>query len=411
MTGAGRRALVVVVSPELPHDHVPHAGGRYLGTLVEVLEARADVVVLVPDAPVNREAEAGAGLPSRYVVAGRRATRPPWLRGAFRVLTLADRARLRRDPSSLPWVVVAGLVTTRPAVAALRAADVVDLQWSHLVRLERLVRLLNRRARVIGTFHDVRSQRFRRAAAREGDPDLRPALERASRSEARAQARLVDRLDVAITFSEKDAHELADAPTSDRVTVVPPPLADLLPPGRAPGPHPTAVFVGHLARPENADAVTWLLDEVWPRVRQAVPDVRLRVVGGGAGAALGRRLTAEPGVEATGFVDDLAAEYRGAWLCVVPVRDGAGVKFKTVEAVVAGVPVVTTAVGAEGVAGPDRFAGFTEDAGEFAAACARVLLAPDAADAEAASTADWARERFSRTRFESSVERIYLRLE
>ncbi|HET6968718.1 MAG TPA: glycosyltransferase family 4 protein, partial [Ornithinibacter sp.] len=172
--------------------------------------------------------------------------------------------------------------------------------------------------------------------------------------------------------------------------------------------HPTVVFVGHLARRENDEAVTWLLDEVWPLVRPAVPDVRLRVVGGGASRDLERRLAAEPGVEATGFVEDLAAEYRRAWLCVVPVRDGAGVKFKTVEAVVAGVPVVTTPVGAEGVAGPERFAGLTQDPEAFAAACVRVLLAPDAADAEAAVTADWARERFSRARFEGPVERLYL---
>lgn len=408
MTGPGRRRLVVVVSPELPHDNVPHAGGRYVGTLVDVLAARADVVVIVPDAPVNREAEEEPGLPSRYVVTGRRATRPAWLRGVFRALTLVDRTRLRRDPSCLPWVVVAGIVTTRPAVEALRAADVVDLQWSHLVRLERLVRLLNRRTRVVGTFHDVRSQRFRRAAAREGDPRLRTALEHASRSEARAQVRLVDRLDAAITFSEKDAHELSASPASRAVTVVPPPLADPGPPRRDRRPHPTAVFVGHLARPENVDAVTWLLDEVWPLVRQAVPDALLRVVGGGAGSGLARRLAAEPGVEATGFVDDLEAEYRGAWLCVVPVRDGAGVKFKTVEAVVAGVPVVTTPVGAEGVAGPERFAGLTGNADAFAAACVGVLLSPDEAEVQAAATGEWARDRFSRARFEGTVERVYL---
>lgn len=408
MTDHTDRRRVVVISPELPHDRIPHAGGRYVGTLVDVLATRSDVVVLVPDTPVNREAEDAAGRPTHHVVIGRRTTRPPWLRGAFRALTLADRARERRDPASLPWVLVAGLLTTRPAVDALRTADVVDLQWSHLVRLEPLVRLLNRRARVIGTFHDVRTQRFRRAAAREGDPAVRRTLERAARSEARVQARLVARLDVAITFSEKDARELGDSATSRRVTVVPPPLADLDAPRRRRGPRPTVVFVGHLVRRENDEAVRWLLDEVWPLVRQGVPDVRLRVVGGGAAPDLARRLGAEPGVEATGFVEDLADEYRGAWLCVVPVRDGAGVKFKTVEAVVAGVPVVTTPVGAEGVAGPERFAGFTDDPGAFAAACVRVLLAPDVADAEAALTAGWAREQFSRAHFEATVERLYL---
>jgi glycosyltransferase involved in cell wall biosynthesis len=166
--------------------------------------------------------------------------------------------------------------------------------------------------------------------------------------------------------------------------------------------------VGYLARPENQDALTWLLDEVWPAVRDSVPDVVLRVVGGGVSDRLARRLELDPSVVATGYVADLAAEYAHAWLCVVPVRDGAGVKFKTVEALVAGVPVVTTPIGAEGVAPPDTFAGCTESAEEFATCCVEVLRHPDTAAATAAPGATGARHRFSLPAFERSVDRIYL---
>lgn len=401
------RPRVVVISPELPHRDVAHAGGRYVATLVETLEAGAEVLVLVPDTPVNRAAETSTGLP-RHLVVGRRSDRPPWLRPAFRALALVDAALQRRDPSRLATVFVAGLVTTARARHALRTADVVDLQWSATARLQPLVRLLNRRATVVATFHDVRTGRFLRAADREPDPDAARALRRAARAEARAQRRLLRGLDAVITFSDKDAVELAQGAPRNGILVVPPPLARLDAPVRARAARPTAVFVGHLARPENEDAVAWLLDDIWPRVSEVVPDAVLRVVGGGAGPGLARRLAQDPTVTAPGYVEDLAAEYSRAWLCVVPVRDGAGVKFKTVEAVVAGVPVVTTPIGAEGVAAPGAFAACTDGADDFAAACVRVLRHPDSAEEHAATTARWARQRFSHEGFERTVRTLYL---
>ena len=59
----------------------------------------------------------------------------------------------------------------------------------------------------------------------------------------------------------------------------------------------------------------------------------------------GRSPHSDNSVRLAGFVDDLGAEYAAATACLIPVLQGAGVKFKTIEALLHGVPTVTTTVG------------------------------------------------------------------
>ena len=164
---------------------------------------------------------------------------------------------------------------------------------------------------------------------------------------------MVRALDEVLVFSAKDV-ELLGSPASARV--VRPPLHDgtgvtsTCRPRRAPAP---SIVVSYLARDENDKAARWIVDEVWPAVTARVPGARLRLVGGGATDTLQHAVEGVERVELAGFVDDLAAEYAAAAVALVPVLQGAGVKFKTIEALLHGVPVVTTTVGAEGV-GPDR---------------------------------------------------------
>lgn len=96
----------------------------------------------------------------------------------------------------------------------------------------------------------------------------------------------------------------------------------------------------------NGDALEWFAAEVLPRVVAAVPWARLRVTG-----TLPPELRHLEGlhVRAEGFVPDLHVFYRRLRVAVAPLRFGAGVKLKTVEALQFGVPVVATSVGAEGL--------------------------------------------------------------
>jgi glycosyltransferase involved in cell wall biosynthesis len=143
------------------------------------------------------------------------------------------------------------------------------------------------------------------------------------------------------------------------------------------------VFVGGLWHPPNWDGVFWFCSDVWPRVRAAVPEARFRLIGSNAWSLPidTPTLAATPGVVVEGFVADLSAVYGHAAAVVAPVRFGAGMKGKVCEAMAAGVPVVTTAVGAEGIhaeAGRDLLV--ADGAEAFAAAVVALLVdAPQAA--------------------------------
>ncbi len=121
----------------------------------------------------------------------------------------------------------------------------------------------------------------------------------------------------------------------------------------------------------NADGLDWFAREVLPLVADAVPWVRLRVTGTLPPSL--RRLEG-PHLRAEGFVSDLAGFYRQLRVAVVPLRFGAGVKLKTVEAVQHGVPIVATGIGAEGLDELGACIAVHDEPGAFAAAVAARLL-------------------------------------
>ena len=217
----------------------------------------------------------------------------------------------------------------------------------------------------------------------------------------RHERRGVAALDEVAAFSEKDVHLLGD-PVHARV--IHPPLATGLErfPKPPAGP-PTALFVAYFAREENDEAAQWLIRDVWPAVVDAVPDARLRLVGRGVSEPLQALCDARADVTVAGFVPDLDPEYAAARLCVVPLRQGAGVKFKTVEALLRGVPVVTTPVGAEGIGGADLFAGLTSDAATFGEQMAAVLADPTLARERSRWAQEWAASEYSKAGFAEQV--------
>jgi glycosyltransferase involved in cell wall biosynthesis len=394
---------VVVLAPVVPVDNSPHAGGRYLQILTTTLAGRADVTLVVPNTPDARTTRLDPSAPRSVIVADEARPTSRRQRAVRRGVAFAQKWLARVD-SGLPTLSLGAAILRRGAVRdAVASADVVDLQWSESIRFAKIVRRVNPHARVVGTFHDVQSQLFSRRPTSSWRGRLRRRVAVAvSRHYERRAVALLD--DVAV-FSEKDALLLGDAVSA---RVIHPPLATgHEAPAATPTGPPTVVFVAHFARIINEDAARWLLRDVWPRVRDAVPDARLRLVGRDVSSRLAAEVEAHPGATAVGFVSDLSAALTSAHVAVAPLLQGAGVKFKTVEALLNGVPVVATSVGAEGIEIPQLFAGVVDTPEGFARAVVQALLDPDTARERAAKAQEWACRTYSAETFAATIEQAY----
>lgn len=107
-------------------------------------------------------------------------------------------------------------------------------------------------------------------------------------------------------------------------------------------------FLGNFRHPPNLDGVRWLLAELWPRVRSALPSVELHLYGAYPPAEISRH-KGEQGMFAHGPVADHRAALRKHRALLAPLRFGAGIKGKVLEAFGTGTPVVGTALSFEGM--------------------------------------------------------------
>lgn len=114
----------------------------------------------------------------------------------------------------------------------------------------------------------------------------------------------------------------------------------------------TLLYNGALTYGANLDAVRYFASEIYPILSKRYPEIRLRVTGRTDGVDLGE-IKNSPGVELTGYVDDIRTELSRAVACVVPLREGGGSRLKILEAMAAGVPVISTRMGIEGIDAKD----------------------------------------------------------
>ena len=113
----------------------------------------------------------------------------------------------------------------------------------------------------------------------------------------------------------------------------------------------TLLFLGSFRHTPNQEALAWFLDEVFPLIRSDEPCARLILVGSEMPAP--ELLKPRQGVEWIGFVDDIREPLARYCLFVCPILSGSGVRVKLLEAFAAGIPVVSTRLGAEGLASMD----------------------------------------------------------
>jgi len=351
----GARSRVLFVS----HDMLwPTVGGgriRCGKLLLRALEeTRTDLVVVAPRADVTRNMAA-----------------VPELLG-LRTHVFVDESAPGPAPSR----------ASRPAAAHLRRLaaqgagyDAVHLEGHYLLPLVPPDLL----ARTVIVDHNIESQLLEQRAEM-GEPVSADEIATLRRSEQRAwrQAGAV------VALSPEDAAEMHRR----EPTVIPhliPNGWDHLPPPASARPDdegcltsPRLFFLADYDYPPNRDAFVWLVTDVFPRIREQVPGVRLVLAGINLSPDLARLAGACPGADVRGFVSDLPTELDRSDVVLCPLRIGGGVKVKVIEAIRRACLLVSTTVGGiQGIPEPLRSAVcFADDAATSAGHVIRLCADP-----------------------------------
>ena len=180
-------------------------------------------------------------------------------------------------------------------------------------------------------------------------PVRRPALWLDLQAMRRIEARIVRRAAHAMFASERDRHLIMGASTSPEASIVPNGVDIEFWRRTAPAlGRDRIVFTGAMHYPPNVDAALVLIEEVLPLVRRRIPEASLDIVGRDPAPAL-LAVADRPGVRVTGYVPDVRPYLDGASVFAAPLRFGAGIQNKLLEALAMELPVVASTLAIEGL--------------------------------------------------------------
>ncbi|WOO41439.1 glycosyltransferase [Rubellicoccus peritrichatus] len=151
---------------------------------------------------------------------------------------------------------------------------------------------------------------------------------------------------------------------------------DFFSPTNVPSKSKRLVFTGTMDFAPNIDAVTWFCHEIFPLIRKKIPAIEFDIIGRVPSEEV-TQLEKLDGVKVHGFVPDLREAVQRASVYVCPMRKGAGMKNKILEAMAMGVPIVSTASGATGIEFQDNVHGLIRDTAiSFAEAVCDLVSTP-----------------------------------
>lgn len=193
-------------------------------------------------------------------------------------------------------------------------------------------------AAMVIDFIDALSLNMQRRASREQGP-LRWLLQLEARRMAAYEQQLLGLFDQQVISSPLDRAVIGNSP---RLHVVPNGVAlDQFVFYQGQREPQTIIFSGRMGYFPNADAARFFATMVLPLIRRRLPDARFRIVGADPPKNI-RALAALPGVEVTGYVQQIEVALQQATIAVAPLRAGSGMQLKVLEAMASGLPLVAT---------------------------------------------------------------------
>lgn len=168
------------------------------------------------------------------------------------------------------------------------------------------------------------------------------------------------------------------------------------------------LFVGAMNRPQNVESVRYFYETIWPSVRKEVPDAEFWVAGGGIPIAMERELSRDDRVKMPGFVEQVEEMYKSASVFVAPISAGGGIIVKILDAMAAGVPVVTTTYGNEGIrAKPGREVIIADNPDDFASSVVNLLRDEELRNSVGIAARKYLGFNFSEDSLVATIEETY----
>ncbi len=253
--------------------------------------------------------------------------------------------------------------------------------------------------------HNVETTIWERHAVNAGDPLRRSYFRLQARRMRAWESRVCRSVRRVVAVSEVDATLMRDWFDLTDVPAIPTGVdTDYFSP-RPSNKSADLVFIGSMDWLPNIDGMTWFIREVLPLIRAECPDSTLSIVGREPTPELRALAKVAGGVEVTGTVPDIRPYLWGAAVSIVPLRIGGGTRLKIYEAMAAGVPVVSTAVGAEGLSiHPPEDIRIADTAEATARACLDLLADPAARAHQAEAARCLVIEHFSWDRVADAFE-------
>jgi glycosyltransferase involved in cell wall biosynthesis len=281
------------------------------------------------------------------------------------------------------------------------APDVVVLDHLWMHSYEQVIR--SRPSRLVLNAHNAESALARQLADHETHPPGRLQRRIFAARVGRLETELSNRMDQIWVSSEDDRIRFRDDLRVRAPVHVIPNAVDLArysTPGNRPPEldgltGPFFLFAGVFHYSPNRHAADFLIRELFPRLAQVYPEGRLLLVGANPTAAMLAAAEQDKRIVVTGRVPDAIPYLQHSSMLLTPLFEGGGTRFKIIEAFAAGLPVVSSATGVEGLgATPGEHFLLARDAGEFVNAISQLISDQRRRDTMVRSAAGFV-ERFS----------------
>lgn len=230
--------------------------------------------------------------------------------------------------------------------------DAVQLEASNLFSYLDIIRAAPGNPAVLLDWHNVDSELMARYASETKRLPRKLIARRTAKLLDRLETRLMTLCDAHVVVSEREKVKLLERNSQANITVIPNGVDTAAFAYReTSSPGTTLLFVGSMDYHANIDAALWFAQSVWPAISRHFPTLEFEIVGRSPGREIWMLASAK--IHVTGTVEDVRPFYAKALAVVVPLRVGAGTRLKILEAMALGVPVISTTLGAEGIAVED----------------------------------------------------------